>query len=117
MFCLETCVLSETVQVAFSPDGRWLLSASFDKSVKLWHGITGEFVATFRAHVGPVFQVAWAADSRQFVSSSEDSTIKVRRVLVEIISEWLLNFNNHLMLILVYYCFSCSIEYCSSLEF
>jgi hypothetical protein len=46
-------------QVTFSPDGRWVLSASFDKSIKLWDGIKGTFVATFRNHVGPVFQV-WA---------------------------------------------------------
>lgn len=45
------------VQVTFSPDGRWVLSASFDKSIKLWDGVKGTFVATFRNHVGPVFQV------------------------------------------------------------
>jgi hypothetical protein len=44
-------------QVCFSPDGRWVLSASFDKSIKLWDGAKGTFVATFRGHVGPVYQV------------------------------------------------------------
>jgi len=64
-------------QVTFSPDGRWVLSASFDKSIKLWDGVKGGFVATFRGHVGPVFQVAWSSDSRLFVSGSKDSTLKV----------------------------------------
>lgn len=63
--------------VQFSPDGRWLLSASFDKSVKLWDGATGKFIASFRGHVGPVYQVSWSADSRLFVSASKDSTLKV----------------------------------------
>jgi ribosome assembly protein 4 len=27
--------------VNFSPDGRFLASASFDKSIKLWNGVTG----------------------------------------------------------------------------
>jgi WD40 repeat protein len=35
--------------VYFSPDGQWVASASFDKFVKLWNGITGKFVAAFRA--------------------------------------------------------------------
>ena len=43
--------------VYFSPDGLWVASASFDKSVKLWNGVTGKFVAAFRGHVGPVYQI------------------------------------------------------------
>ena len=64
-------------QVQFSPDGRWIISASFDKSVKLWDGMNGTFITTLVGHVGPVYQVAWSADSRLFVSASKDSTLKV----------------------------------------
>jgi ribosome assembly protein 4 len=76
-------------QVTFSPDGRWILSASFDKSVKLWDGVTGAFVSTLRAHVGPVYQVAWSSDSRLAVSGSKDSTLKIwdmrsKKVLVDL---------------------------------
>ncbi|CAK9184213.1 unnamed protein product [Ilex paraguariensis] len=63
--------------VYFSPDGQWIASASFDKSVKLWNGITGKFVAAFRDHVGPVYQISWSADSRLLLSGSKDSTLKV----------------------------------------
>lgn len=63
--------------VLFSPDGQWLASASFDKSVKLWNGITGKFVTVFRGHVGPVYQISWSADSRLLLSGSKDSTLKV----------------------------------------
>ena len=51
-------------QVQFSPDGQWIASASFDKSVKLWNGHTGQFVTSFFGHVGHVYQVSWSADSR-----------------------------------------------------
>jgi ribosome assembly protein 4 len=37
-------------------------------------------VATMRGHVGPVYQIAWSADSRMVVSASKDSTLKVWNV-------------------------------------
>ncbi|CAI9781256.1 unnamed protein product [Fraxinus pennsylvanica] len=66
--------------VYFSPDGQWIASASFDKSVKLWNGITGKFVAAFRGHVGPVYQISWLADNRLLLSGSKDSTLKIRNI-------------------------------------
>lgn len=63
--------------VQYSPDGRYIISASFDKNLKLWDGYTGAFIASFRGHVASVYQIAWAPDSRLFVSGSKDSTMKV----------------------------------------
>ncbi|KAJ3200296.1 Notchless protein 1 [Entophlyctis luteolus] len=63
--------------ISFSPDGRTLASASFDKSVKLWDGISGKFIDTLRGHVGAVYQVTFSSDSRQVLSGSRDSTLKV----------------------------------------
>eukprot|EP01147_Barroeca_monosierra_P009998 gene9998-2172_t len=62
--------------VKFSPDGRWILSCSFDKSTRLWRS-SGEFIRVFRGHVGPVFRCTWAPDSRMFITASEDSTLKL----------------------------------------
>ncbi len=62
---------------AFSPDGRFFASASFDKSIRLWSALTGQYLATFRGHVGKVYLLAWSIDSRMIVSCSEDSTVKV----------------------------------------
>ncbi|KAJ3217315.1 hypothetical protein HDU67_008117 [Dinochytrium kinnereticum] len=62
--------------ISFSPDGRVLASASFDKSVKLWDGATGKFIDTLRGHVGAVYQVAFSADSRQVLSGAKDTMLK-----------------------------------------
>lgn len=63
--------------VSFSPDGRYIASASFDTSVKLWDGATGKFIGNLRGHVGSVYQVCWSSDSRMLLSGSKDSTLKV----------------------------------------
>ena len=61
----------------FSPNGRKIASASFDKSVKVWDGKSGKFVSTLRGHVRAVYQVSWSADGKLLVSGSSDSTVKV----------------------------------------
>jgi ribosome assembly protein 4 len=63
--------------IAFSPDGRYFASASFDKKVKIWNGFSGDFLTTLTGHVGAVYQVAWSSDSRYLVSASKDSTAKL----------------------------------------
>lgn len=65
------------IQVSFSPSGRLIASASFDKSVRLWEAATGKFVTTLRGHVERVYQICWSADSRFLVSGSKDSTLKI----------------------------------------
>jgi len=66
--------------IAFSPDGRYFASASFDKKVKVWNGFSGDFLATLTGHVGAVYQVAWSGDSRFLVTASKDSTAKLWEV-------------------------------------
>ncbi|KAG0260294.1 hypothetical protein BG011_001995 [Mortierella polycephala] len=63
--------------VSFSPDGRYIASGSFDKSVKIWDSRDGKFIASLRGHVGEVYQVVWSSDSRMLLSCSKDSTIKL----------------------------------------
>lgn len=64
-------------RVSYSPDGKLIASASFDRSVKLWNAADGKFLATLRGHVGDVYMVSWSLDSRLLLSASKDSTLKV----------------------------------------
>lgn len=56
-FAFNFAFLNYSSQISFSPDGRFLVSASFDKSLKLWDGYNGLFLATLKGHVSPVYQV------------------------------------------------------------
>ena len=63
--------------VSFSADGRWIASCSFDKSVRIWDGLTGKYIVRLLGHVQRVYQSVWSADSRLIATASADSTVKI----------------------------------------
>ncbi|KAL0659232.1 hypothetical protein Bca4012_079817 [Brassica carinata] len=82
--------------VCFSPNGQWIASASFDKSIRIWDGITGAFITTLRGHLGPiwdiglrqlkedlpghadeVYAVDWSPDGERVVSGGKDKSLKL----------------------------------------
>jgi WD40 repeat protein len=63
--------------VAVTPDGRFAVSASDDKTLKVWDLGTGQAVRTLEGHADRVTGVAVTSDGRFAVSASEDETLKV----------------------------------------
>ena len=59
--------------LAFSADGRMLVSGSYDATIKLWDVATGKELATFKDR--PVRAVAITADSKTLASGSGDGLI------------------------------------------
>ncbi|MDA2913796.1 serine/threonine protein kinase [Acidobacteriia bacterium AH_259_A11_L15] len=66
--------------VAFSPDGRWLASGSYDHTVRLWEVATGREVRTLRGHAAQISAVAFSPDGRWLASGSWDKTVKLWEV-------------------------------------
>ena len=63
--------------VAVTPDGRRAVSASADKTLKVWDLETGAELRTLAGHSDRVNGVAVTPDGRRAVSASEDNTLKV----------------------------------------
>jgi WD40 repeat protein len=63
--------------IAFSADNQWLVSASYDKTLRLWSFASGECLKTFAGHQGAVLQVQFSVDNRSLVSAGLDRTIKI----------------------------------------
>jgi guanine nucleotide-binding protein subunit beta-2-like 1 protein len=64
-----------------SSDGAYALSASWDKSLRLWELSSGQTTRTFVGHTNDVLSVSFSADNRQIVSGSRDRTIKLWNTL------------------------------------
>lgn len=69
--------------VAISSDGQFALSASWDKTLRLWDLSTGATTRRFVGHQGDVLSVSFSPDNRQIVSGSRDKTIKIWNTLGE----------------------------------
>lgn len=62
--------------VAFSPDGKTILSGSWDNTMKCWDLSSGGVINSLEAHSSIVTSVAFSPDGKTALSSSEDNTVK-----------------------------------------
>jgi serine/threonine protein kinase len=68
---------SRVTSVIWSPDGKRLASASYDKTVRVWDAANGNALFTYRGHTDRVNALAWSPDGKHIASASSDSTVQV----------------------------------------
>jgi WD40 repeat protein len=62
--------------IAFSPDGQTLASASADQTVRLWQVKDGALVHVLQGHAGALNTVAYNPDGQTFIIGGEDKTLR-----------------------------------------
>ncbi|MBQ5574827.1 MAG: PD40 domain-containing protein, partial [Bacteroidales bacterium] len=63
---------------SFSPDGKYIVSAYSDNTVRIWDAKTGQQVGNpLEGHTGDVYSASFSPDGRYIVSSSWDNTVRI----------------------------------------
>ena len=62
---------------AVSPDGAWIVSASWDRTLRVWDVATGAQRGSLIGHTDPVVACAVSPDGAWIVSASWDRTLKI----------------------------------------
>jgi WD40 repeat protein/tRNA A-37 threonylcarbamoyl transferase component Bud32 len=63
--------------LAWSPDGRRLVSGGYDHTLQVWDASNGREIFTYRGHSEPVRTAAWSPDGARIASAGNDHTVHV----------------------------------------
>jgi len=62
---------------AFSPDGSRIVTASLDKTARIWDAVTAKEIAVLHGHDNFVWSAAFSRDGSRVVTASVDKTARI----------------------------------------
>jgi WD40 repeat protein len=67
----------EVRAVAFSPDGRWIVTASLDRTARIWEAATGRTMAQLRGHGAAVATASFSPDGVGVLTAAADGSARI----------------------------------------
>ena len=67
------------IAAAFSPDGTRIVTASYDKTARVWNAASGRSLMVLQGHTDGVIAAAFSPDGTRIVTASYDNTARVWR--------------------------------------
>ncbi|MGI9444994.1 MAG: WD40 repeat domain-containing protein [Rubripirellula sp.] len=61
----------------FSPDGKVIATAGYDREIKLWDSQSGELLRSMIGHNGAIYDLAFSPDGKVLISGCADETVKL----------------------------------------
>ncbi len=63
--------------VAFSPDGKKIVTTSTDSTAKIWNAVSGNLLDDLTGHTGYIYGGTFSNDGEKIITASADSTAKI----------------------------------------
>jgi dipeptidyl aminopeptidase/acylaminoacyl peptidase len=68
------------LSAVFSPDGKRVVTASDDRTARLWEAESGTEIALLTGHADGLFSAAFSPDGKRVITASRDSTARLWEV-------------------------------------
>jgi len=73
---------------AFSPDGRFIVTASQDNTARIWETESGLLLGALAGHTAQIYCAGFSPDGKAIATSSADATVRIHVADLSRLLDW-----------------------------